>query len=196
MRGIPVVIPSKKETAVQAPCKIKYYYPLAKEFWAHRFNIEWTMDQLVQCAELVEEAVFQSATSYMELSCELGVTGKSILLQFNKLCGWDMVRDSMFDMMHILLLCIVQNLLTLLVTHKDKDGHTILNVEILKERCRLLFPCWPTEYKEKRVLCFHETEVKGKLPALKGRYWVICVQTRYPSTLTLPCAHIWHTTIS
>ena len=79
-----------------------------------------------------------------------------------------MVLDSMFDIMHILLLCIVQNLMAVLLANTDDDGKQILNVEYLKERCRLLFQCWPTEYREKRIPRFHETETKGKLPALKG----------------------------
>ena len=177
MRGVPVAIPSKIRHAGVQPGTIKYYYPLAKEFWADRGNMEWTVSDLVLCAELVEDAAFQSASSLKELSRELGVTGRSILLNFNNLCGWNMVLDSMFDMMHILLLCIVQNLLALLMANTDEGGQEILNVETLKERCRLLFPCWPTEYREKRIPRFHETEAKGKLPALKGEVAFRCSNT-------------------
>ena len=82
MRGVPVTISSRRQDRV-TPGITKYYYPSAKEFWADRGILEWTMSDLVQCTELVEEAAYQTASSYMELSCELGVTGRSILLRFN-----------------------------------------------------------------------------------------------------------------
>jgi len=168
MRGVPVLIPSKRDNGEGTGVLTKYYYPNAKEFWADRNLLEWTIGDVLQCADLVEDAAFQSKTLYTETRKELGMTGRSILLRLSIVCGWSMVTDAMFDLMHILLLCMIQNLINLLNTGKDEDGQCILNVDVLKERCKLLYQCWPTECREKRVPRFHEMETKGKLPALKG----------------------------
>ena len=62
------------------------------------------------------------------LSRESGYTGLSILFQLHKLYGFDVIRDTVFDVMHNLPLNIAGNLL------KDLIAEEKLDVKVADER--------------------------------------------------------------
>jgi hypothetical protein len=145
-------------------------YPNFKENVADMDLLHWNMRDMMEAIEALEMSAFISPTGHKELAKALGLNRRSILLRLNHLYGWDIANDGVFDVMHVLLLCIVQNLLNHMMQMVDDNRLPLLNAEHLKARSKALFDCWPCEIKQKRVPRLHEFETKGKLPVLKGKF--------------------------
>ena len=82
----------------------------------------------VELAKVKEIADEERPTVHERLSRESGYTGLSILCRLNKLYGFHVIKDTVFDFMHNLPLNIVGNLL------KDLIAQEKLDVKVADER--------------------------------------------------------------
>ena len=96
-----------------------------------------------ELAKMKEVADEDRPTVRERLSRESGYTGLSILHRLHKLYGFDVIKDTVFDVMHNLPLNIVGNLL------KDMIAEEKLDAKVADERLAK-FP-WTAELKDERI---------------------------------------------